>query len=237
VDAQFDPAALEELLTLALHDPAVIVSPQRDLFSFGDTKLLSVLDEILAQWLNRAEVALILDELRDRLYAEITPTSIQKLHTALINTVHEGEIQLPHWNIADPDVVFVGSLPYIGADYEQQFIDALIAAGFSSRQCAWTSVTRTVKTQNLDPGRWLPFLFAELRIWRPKLIVTLGAPPLSALLGEMTTVTKARGVIHWVGPWAVLPTYAPAYAVKANRFGDLTDDLLHAHSFAFGSKL
>jgi DNA polymerase len=61
-----------------------------------------------------------------------------------------------------------------------------------------------------------PFLVAQLKLLKPKIICTLGSPALKALLGIKESITKIRG--KWLKYEAlnadVLPTFHPAYLLR-----------------------
>ena len=208
----------------------------RALFSFGDTTILSSLDDLLAPRLSEAERGQLLDELRDRLYAGIGSEDVRQLHTAMVNRRDApAEVILPHWNVKDPMVAFVSSWPPRGGEDTDLFVSKLKAAGFSSAQCVWTSLRRTSHTEDTIE-RWTPYLYGELRIWRPRLIIALGLEAASELLGDPGLRFKdVAGAVVWVGPWPILCTYSPAYATKSQKEQDFGADLAKAHHFCYGN--
>lgn len=66
-----------------------------------------------------------------------------------------------------------------------------------------------------------PFLFRQLEIVKPKVIITLGQPAQLALTGVKVGITKLRGQwLEWRGI-KVMPTFHPAYLLRnppAKRF-------------------
>jgi DNA polymerase len=72
---------------------------------------------------------------------------------------------------------------------------------------------------NRDPGldevaACRPFLDRQLRSIQPRVIVTLGKPASSTLLGRAIAITRARGIWQeWEGI-PVMPTYHPAYVLR-----------------------
>lgn len=54
----------------------------------------------------------------------------------------------------------------------------------------------------------------ELAILQPKIICTLGASAMHALLGENCQISQTRGNFFTVNNWQVLPTYHPAYLLR-----------------------
>lgn len=71
-----------------------------------------------------------------------------------------------------------------------------------------------------------PFLFRQIELVRPKVLVALGRPAAFALLGEEIKIAQARGQIFRYGDTPVVVTYHPAYllrnpADKAKAWEDL----------------
>ena len=70
-----------------------------------------------------------------------------------------------------------------------------------------------------------PFLFRQLAILRPKVIVTLGRPASQTLLATTTPIGKLRGQFHDFPPPALanrglppaqlMPTFHPAYLLRS----------------------
>ncbi len=59
-----------------------------------------------------------------------------------------------------------------------------------------------------------PYLFRQLELLRPKVIVTLGGPASLLLTGESVGITKIRGRwFHWQGI-KLMPTFHPAYLLR-----------------------
>jgi len=233
MDQEFSNDELQELVAKALEEFTTQPEPSwRALVSFGDTKILSVIDEVFSKWIPRAELTVALGELRDRLYADQDSSAIGALHAAMKRVKSKGTVLLPHWNVTNPDVMFVGLTPPYGEE-PGIFVSALKEAGFSSRHCAWSWWMRTAhRDEEIDP--WLPYLFGEIRIWKPKLICPLGAAAAAPLIGNIK-ITEAHGAVHWLGPWAVMPIYSPTYAAKSSKVQALVQDLRSAHDFVFGA--
>ncbi len=59
-----------------------------------------------------------------------------------------------------------------------------------------------------------PFLEKQLLTIRPIVIVTLGKPAISTLLGRNVAITKMRGIWQEWNGLAVLPTFHPAYLLR-----------------------
>lgn len=59
-----------------------------------------------------------------------------------------------------------------------------------------------------------PFLDGQIRAIRPKVIVALGKPAASLLLGRDVAITKIRGSWHAYGDIPVMPTFHPAFVLR-----------------------
>jgi uracil-DNA glycosylase len=238
----FDAEALKLFIEESLSDtPELTERVHHDsLLSFGDTRLIEKLSTILEEHIKREQIVLVLDKLREELYAGTASSSIKDLHNIILNTKVKGDpgkAVMPSWNIKNPDVVFVGEKPPRWGDADSQFVDALKSVRFNSNLCAWTSVVRYWPTDGLDDDeerRWIDFLFSELRIWQPKLIIPLGGYATSVFLGSDAKMGDRQGVFHWLGPWAVLPLYSYSYCIQANKLDTFKQGLEQAHKFCFG---
>jgi uracil-DNA glycosylase len=60
-----------------------------------------------------------------------------------------------------------------------------------------------------------PFLFAQIEAIRPGVIVALGAPATKTLLGTRAGITQIRGTWGTVRGIPVMPTFHPAYLLRA----------------------
>jgi DNA polymerase len=76
-----------------------------------------------------------------------------------------------------------------------------------------------------------PFLFRQIMAIRPRVIVALGSPAARTLLGSTVGITKLRGIWHEFHGIPVMPTFHPAYLLRAytkeNR-AKVWDDLQRA---------
>lgn len=84
----------------------------------------------------------------------------------------------------------------------------------------------------------IPFLFRQIAVVRPKLIITLGNPSTQALLGTKEGITKIRGKIFdypRVPGVKVLPTFHPAYLLRSpDKKREAWEDLKQAMAFLNG---
>ena len=59
-----------------------------------------------------------------------------------------------------------------------------------------------------------PFLIQQLKAIKPKVIVALGKPAASTLLGRNVPITKERGTWHEYEGIKLMLTYHPAYLIR-----------------------
>ncbi len=75
-------------------------------------------------------------------------------------------------------------------------------------------------------------LFKQIQIISPRLICTLGASALEALIEQPANITTMRGVIIQHNSMTILPTYHPAYILRNRReLENFTKDFQMAHKF------
>ena len=60
-----------------------------------------------------------------------------------------------------------------------------------------------------------PFLDKQILAIQPRVIVTLGKPAISTLLGRDVAITRARGIWQEWNGFAVMPTFHPAYLLRS----------------------
>ncbi len=59
-----------------------------------------------------------------------------------------------------------------------------------------------------------PFLEAQIAVIRPKVIIALGKPAASLLIGRNVAITRERGQWRSYGDTPVMPTFHPAYLLR-----------------------
>ena len=129
------------------------------------------------------------------------------------------------------DLVFVGEGP--GADEDDQGLPfvgragkkltEIIEKGMLLNREKDTYICNIVKCRppgNRDPEKdevaaCQPFLIKQLKAIRPKVIVALGRPAASTLLGRTVPITKERGTWHEFEGMKLMLTYHPAYLLRA----------------------
>ncbi len=126
-------------------------------------------------------------------------------------------------------LMFIGEAP--GADEDAQGIPFVGAAG--------QLLTAMIKAMKLDrdkdvyianiikcrpPGNrkptdteiseCLPYLWRQIELIAPKIIVCLGAVPATTLLQTEVPISKMRGTFQMMGAIRVMPTFHPAYLLR-----------------------
>jgi DNA polymerase len=145
-----------------------------------------------------------------------------KLHEQRANIV---------FGVGDPGarLMFIGEGP--GADEDAQGepfvgragkkLDQMIAAIDLSREAVYiANIVKCRPPNNRDPDKdevatCSPFLFAQIEAIRPRVIVTLGAPATRTLLNTRVGITKLRGSWQSFRGIPVMPTFHPAYLLRA----------------------
>jgi DNA polymerase len=126
------------------------------------------------------------------------------------------------------DLMFIGEGP--GADEDEQGVPFVGRAGRKLTQMIQSIgyerddvyIANIVKCRppgNRDPqadevATCSPFLYAQIEVIAPKVIVTLGSPATKTLLDSRTGITRLRGRWHDFRGIPVMPTFHPAYLLR-----------------------
>lgn len=131
----------------------------------------------------------------------------------------------------DPDarVMFVGEAP--GSDEDRtgrpfvgragQLLDGMIGAMGLSREGVYiANILKARPPGNATPTpaeieACGPFLLRQIEIIEPEAVVTLGKPAAGYLLGTTDALGRLRGRWHEWRDFPVMPTYHPAYLLRA----------------------
>jgi DNA polymerase len=109
-------------------------------------------------------------------------------------------------------------LPFVGA--AGQLLTRMISAmQFARAEVYIANIVKCRPPYNRPPEpaeaqACLPYLKRQIELLRPKVIVTLGATPLQFLLGR-SGITRERGVWSEYNSIPAMPTYHPAYLLRA----------------------
>jgi DNA polymerase len=128
----------------------------------------------------------------------------------------------------DARIVFVGEGP--GADEDAtgrpfvgragQLLDKIIAAiGLKREEVYISNIVKCRPPGNRTPERdevatCEQFLFRQLALIRPKVIVALGSPAFQTLVRTKESITRARGEWREWNGIMVMPTFHPAYLLR-----------------------
>jgi uracil-DNA glycosylase len=126
------------------------------------------------------------------------------------------------------DLMFVGEAP--GADEDQQgvpfvgragqLLTRIIEAIALTRDAVYiANVIKCRPPQNRNPEQdevdtCEPFLFQQIDIIRPKVIVALGTFAARALLGSLDSISRLRGRVFDYRGAKLVPTFHPAYLLR-----------------------
>ena len=132
----------------------------------------------------------------------------------------EGSAQAP--------VVFVGEGP--GAEEDRtgrpfvgragELLTKMIhAIGWKREEVYICNIVKCRPPQNRAPqldevASCIPFLHKQLLAIQPRVIVALGKPAASTLLGRNLAITKVRGIWHEWNQIPLMPTFHPAYLLR-----------------------
>jgi DNA polymerase len=129
-------------------------------------------------------------------------------------------------------LMFIGEGP--GADEDAQGepfvgragkkLDEMIKAIELEREEVYiANIVKCRPPKNRDPERdeistCVRFLYDQIEAIRPKVIVTLGAPATKTLLNTKIGITRIRGEWHSFRGIDVMPTFHPAYLLRAYTY-------------------
>jgi DNA polymerase len=144
--------------------------------------------------------------------------------------LHEGRTNVV-FGVGDPGarLMFIGEGP--GADEDaqgepsvgragQKLNDMIRAIGLEREKVYIANVVKCRPPDNRDPkpdeiATCSPFLVAQIEAIRPRVIVTLGSPATKTLLSTKVGITKLRGTWQSYRGIPVMPTFHPAYLLRA----------------------
>ncbi|HEX3987258.1 MAG TPA: uracil-DNA glycosylase [Acidobacteriaceae bacterium] len=112
-------------------------------------------------------------------------------------------------------------LPFVGR--AGQLLNNMIAAmGLSRGQVYIANIVKCRPPQNRVPepdeaNTCSPFLFRQIDVIRPEVIVALGATAATYLLGAKSPLSALRGRIHQARGAKLIVTYHPAYLLRDPR--------------------
>ena len=109
--------------------------------------------------------------------------------------------------------------PFVGRAGKK--LDEMIQAiGLQRSEVYIANIVKCRPPDNRDPqpdevSTCSPFLYKQIEAIRPAVIVTLGSPATKTLLETKVGITKLRGTWHEVRGIPLMPTFHPAYLLRA----------------------
>ncbi len=180
-----------------------------------------------------------LGELRDEEIGECTRCRLSEGRSNIVFGVGDARASL----------MFVGEGPGLEEDRQGvpfvgragKLLDQIIKAmGFAREEVYIANVVKCRPPDNRTPrpdeaATCTPFLFKQIEIIRPRVIVALGSPAAQALLSTSAGITKLRGEFREYLGIPVMPTYHPAYllrnpAAKRNVWEDMQKVIAYLRS-------
>lgn len=245
----YDQSVVDRIVDEAMGGTTAMRAPQPHSISkipFGiyDTELLQRLSTLLGQTsLHQGDIQMILDDLRDTLLVNINNGSLVDLHSLTLNCkrcLTLKDAQLPLGNLSDPDVVFVSDRPE--SAWPEKLLELLDQADISIDRVALTFVVRCSSITKRLPsstevGNCSNYLYTELQLLSPKLIVPMGSSATSAFIDPLK-ISEEHGTIFWIGPWAMMPVYGLGYLYQKDYAEkELLADLHKIKTFLYGNSI
>lgn len=144
--------------------------------------------------------------------------------------LHQGRQKIV-FGVGNPSarLMFVGEAPGADEDLQgQPFVgragkklnEMIAAIGLTREEVYIANVVKCRPPDNRDPqpdevGSCSPFLLRQIEAVAPRVIVTLGSPATRLLLETNVGITKLRGVWHEFRGVPLMPTFHPAYLLRA----------------------
>jgi len=210
-------------------------------FALNDTKLLKELSDILPIYnIDQADIQVILEVLRDRIVKDSNNESLRDLHALTLNCKRCPALKnplLPVGNFTDPDVVFVSDQSE--SDWPDRLSSICIANGIDLSRALLTFSVRCNSNTGRPPSsnereNCSGYLFSELQLLSPKLIIPMGVSVASAFIDPLK-ISEDHGKIFWTGPWAIMPVYSIGYLFKKESAEqDFNQDIIKANRFLYG---
>ncbi len=212
--------------------------------SFMESDLLPLVYNKISKYMPISEAAALMQDIRDNVLSRKVSLSLKELHTVTNNCKKcaiDSTAELPKWNTKDPEALIVIESPSMDPQAVSYMVDIIKQSGFSSDQLCLTYLNRCPKKQKYDNSEIIncsPYLHTEIQIINPRLIITMGSLPVSALFGAEIKLKDYRGNVTWLGNWPILPTYSPSYVLKAGGsiVEHFSEDIAHAYQFVHNVK-
>ena len=240
MNSDFDSSIVDQLIEEALTDS---VKPQRvyGQIGFMESEVVSSIFSALDSKISNATYLEVVRDARISSIALSNKLKITDLHTVTHNCRKCSDTSsssvLPKWNVTNPDVMFITDSSYIDQQSSALFVSALKSSGFTSEKVCLTYLLRChIKNpdkQHVD--NCVQYLHNEIQIMNPKLICTIGANSLNALMGMDCKLKDYKNKITWLGSWPILPLYSLNYILKAgdSAVQSFQADMNQAYQFCY----
>jgi uracil-DNA glycosylase len=209
-----------------------------------ETSLYGDLYESLSKYMNRVDLVYMLSELRANFLRGYTHTSPEALHNVCRSCRKcEGVSHPatdPMWKYVDPDLMIVLENPTVYEQHKEILIASLKKAGFSSKTCMLTYLTRcpVQSTEIKDEyiANCVPYLHAEMQSSNPKLIVPMGAKCWSGVSGDIThKISEMEKKLVWFGLYPCIPAMSLSWYSRGD-LKRLDEIFISAYHFLYKSK-
>ncbi|MDD3775819.1 MAG: uracil-DNA glycosylase [Sulfurovaceae bacterium] len=162
------------------------------------------------------------------------PQNIQELRK-LVSKCHLCELSKYRKNVVfgegntNAKILFVGEAPggsedesgkpFVGRSGDM--LDKIITnvINISKEDIFITNIVKCHPPKNREPNSieahtCLPFLYRQIKLIKPKIVVALGGTAYHYLTGDETKMSKIRGIAIEKDDYTIVPTYHPSYLLR-----------------------
>ena len=165
---------------------------------------------------------------------EQLPNTLEALHT-MVQNCHLCDLSksrhqsMAGWGNPNADLMFIDAMVSMAEDESKQFYagrsgDSLIkmienVLGLSIDDVYYTHAVKCkpLGTNKPSPSEWSsckPYLFKQLELVKPKIVVTLGEDAYKLLSGDNTAFEQVRGQSINFGSYRIIPLYHPQFLLR-----------------------
>ncbi len=190
------------------------------------------------------------------LFDSFLPETFETLEQIKVEMLEKGKFVFPDKVFifgvgkSDSKVVVIGESPGPpDANFDEPFrgpvgdlLDKILAAiGLNRQTCYLTNVVKFISQGDaLTPeilSFFTPFLYRELAVIHPQVIITLGNTPTKALLKTKQPISRVRGEFHDFQGAKLMPTFNPAYILRdPSKKREVWEDMKKVRDFLADSK-
>lgn len=251
--AEFDIDHMHQLIDAAINvQSGVQASPEVGVnaahsslhLPLGTSQLLGEVLESLRPILTQEDISSVMGVIRKNLSTNQQEENLTDVHTVLKHCKRCKDVQssprLPVGNVATPDILFVHEKAILSnSDEAREFNKLILDSGIDPSSALHTSIVRCELTSQEQydscAKNCLGYLYSEIQILKPKLIILVGSVPAKIVLGSQKKITEDHGSVFWLGPWAIMTVFSIGYAsYSEEKKSQLIADLRSAHTFCYG---